>query len=78
MQEKVSTSESALLAQDQVRLNAMVKGDHKTLDGLFHSGMKFTHSNGMLDTKQVYVEKIKAGSAYVVAERRDVRTKDGP
>ena len=65
-------AEAALLAADSARLKAMVASDAKALDGLFHGDLRFIHSTGVIDSKDSYLEKMRAGSAYKVAERRDV------
>src|SRR4051794_240987 len=46
---------------EQRRWQALVAGDLAELDRLFADGMTYTHSNGMVDTKQSYLGALRAG-----------------
>ena len=54
-------SESEILALEDKRFAAMTGKDWKTLDGLLHEQLLYTHSNGVTDTKAVWMDAMKSG-----------------
>lgn len=53
--------ESAVLAADSARVAAMLAADASGLDSLFHRGLTYIHSNGMVDTKESLVGNLTSG-----------------
>jgi len=57
---------------EEQRWNALTSGDVSALRGLFDDAMSYTHSNGMLDTKQSYLGALESGVfSYVDVTRSD-------
>ncbi|OAI52151.1 hypothetical protein AYO46_06390 [Betaproteobacteria bacterium SCGC AG-212-J23] len=54
-------SEREILALEDRRFEAMTGKDWKTLDGLLHEQLLYTHSSGVTDTKAVWTDAMKAG-----------------
>lgn len=48
-----------ILALEQRRFDAMIAGDADELERLLHRDLKYTHSNGAVDTKQSYVRGVR-------------------
>lgn len=46
---------------EQRRWRALVTGDLEELDRLFADDLTYTHSNGMVDTKESYLEALRDG-----------------
>lgn len=57
----VSDTHSPVAELEQRRWHALVAGDLDELDRLFADGMSYTHSNGMVDTKQSYLGALRDG-----------------
>ena len=54
-------SEQEILALEDKRFGAMTGKDWKTLDGLLHEQLVYTHSSGVTDTKAVWMDAMKSG-----------------
>ena len=54
-------SENEILGLEDGRFAAMTGKDWKTLDGLLHEQLLYTHSSGVTDTKAVWMEAMKSG-----------------
>jgi ketosteroid isomerase-like protein len=57
----VTDAPSAVADLEQRRWQALVAGDLAELDRLFADDMTYTHSNGMVDTKQSYLRALRDG-----------------
>ena len=51
----------AVLAAENGRYRALVENDLATLDRLFDDRLSYTHSSGVRDTKDAYLEKVRSG-----------------
>ncbi len=56
-----SSREAAVLAADSARIVAMLSDDTVALDSLLHSELIYTHSNGVIDSKQSLLEGLMSG-----------------
>ena len=54
------SSEKEILALEDKRFAAMIGGDWKTVQGLAHDQLLYTHSSGITDTKASWVESIES------------------
>jgi ketosteroid isomerase-like protein len=54
-------SENEVLGLEDRRFAAMTGKDWKTLDGLLHEQLLYTHSNGVTDTKAVWMDAMRSG-----------------
>ncbi len=54
-------TQEEILALEDKRFGAMTAKDWKTLDGLLHEQLVYTHSSGVTDTKSVWMEAMKSG-----------------
>ena len=54
-------TEQEVLALEDKRFGAMTGKDWKTLDGMLHEQLLYTHSSGVMDTKAVWMEAMKSG-----------------
>jgi len=54
-------NEQDILALEDKRFGAMTGKDWKTLDGLLHEQLLYTHSSGVTDTKAVWMDAMKSG-----------------
>jgi hypothetical protein len=57
------SSEKEILALEDRRFDAMIKGDFGALDKLGHEELLYTHSSGVTDTKKSWIESMKSGKA---------------
>jgi ketosteroid isomerase-like protein len=57
----MSESQTWVAGLEELRWNALVAGDLDELDRLFADDMTYTHSNGMVDTKQSYLGALRDG-----------------
>ncbi len=48
-----------ILELEQKRLDAMLDGDVETLDALMAEGSLYIHTSGGVDTKEIFVEKVR-------------------
>lgn len=56
---------------------AMMKNDFAALDKLMADDLVYSHSNGLVDSKQSYIDGLKSGkSAYYVIEYDHIKVKD--
>jgi ketosteroid isomerase-like protein len=55
------SSEKEILALEDRRFDAMIKGDFDALDRLVHEELLYTHSSGVTDTKKSWIESMKSG-----------------
>ena len=61
-----------VLAVDQRRWDAMIGNDVDTLDEVLHPSLVYTHSNGLVDTKDSYLKSLRDGVVrYLSAERTE-------
>jgi ketosteroid isomerase-like protein len=54
-------NENEILGLEDKRFGAMTGKDWKTLDGLLHEQLLYTHSSGVTDTKAAWMEAMKSG-----------------
>jgi len=65
-------TEQEVLGLEDKRWGAMTGKDWKTLDGLLHGDLLYTHSSGVTDTKAVWMEAMKSGRTnYKTAKHSD-------
>jgi ketosteroid isomerase-like protein len=65
-------TEQDILGLEDKRWGAMTGKDWKTLDGLLHGDLLYTHSSGVTDTKAVWMEAMKSGRTnYKTAKHSD-------
>jgi ketosteroid isomerase-like protein len=57
----VTDPRTSVAKLEQRRWDALVAGDLPELDRLFADDMTYTHSNGMVDTKQTYLDALRDG-----------------
>ena len=55
------SSEKEILALEDKRFAAMIGGDWKTVQGLAHDQLLYTHSSAITDTKATWLESMKSG-----------------
>lgn len=55
---------AAVLAADKARGAALLAADVKALDRLLADDLRYTHSNGMLETKAIHIGTFTAGLRY--------------
>jgi len=55
------SSEKEILALEDRRFAAMTGGDWKTLQGLVHEQLLYTHSTGVTDTRASWLESMTSG-----------------
>lgn len=65
-----------ILALEARRYAAMVAVDVAELEALLHDELMYTHSSGVRDTKQSYIESLTSGrTRYLHCETRDSEVK---
>ena len=57
--EQFMTATSEILALNQRRFNAMCACDVGELDRLLHRDLKYTHSSGVVDSKETYTRGVR-------------------
>ena len=67
----VRNVEAEILRLDSARIAAILKGDLKTLEGLFSDDMVYIHSGGKIDTKKGYLAMLAGGNLNYVTLRYD-------
>jgi ketosteroid isomerase-like protein len=55
-------AEKQIRQLERERVEALVKGDVKTLDRILSDDLIYTHSTGRLDTKKSFIDSIKSGA----------------
>jgi ketosteroid isomerase-like protein len=55
------SNENEILALEDRRFDAMIKGDFGALDKLVHDELLYTHSSGLTDTKKTWMESMRSG-----------------
>ena len=55
--------EREVLAADDARVKALLAADYDTAEKLFADELTYVHSNGSLDTKQSYMQGLRAGNS---------------
>lgn len=66
--------EQALLKLEQQWEDALIKSDVPALEKLYDDGLIYTHSNGSVDNKSVYIGNIKSGATkYQSMKRNDIK-----
>lgn len=53
----------ALRAADEARIAAMKAGDRAALEAILSDGLRYAHSNGIVETKERFVELLSTGQA---------------
>jgi hypothetical protein len=53
------TTNDEVLAMDERRLKAMIAGDIGELEKLLHRDLKYTHSSGLVDSKDSYIRGVR-------------------
>ena len=53
------TINDEVLALDERRLKAMIAADVGELEKLLHAGLKYTHSSGLVDSKDSYIRGVR-------------------
>jgi hypothetical protein len=53
------TINDEVLALDERRLKAMIAGDVGELEKLLHRDLKYTHSSGLVDSKDSYIRGVR-------------------
>ena len=65
-------TEQEVLGLEDKRWGAMTGKDWKTLDGLLHNDLLYTHSSSITDTKAVWMDAMKSGRTnYKTAKQSD-------
>lgn len=59
MAENSSNGEKSILDFERRRFAAMIAGDVAALDGMLRDGMTYTHSSGIIDTKESYIRGVR-------------------
>jgi hypothetical protein len=73
----VSSTDSPVADLERRRWKAQVAADVDELDGLFADAMTYTHSNGMVDTKESYLGALRDGTYnYVDIDVRESTSHD--
>ena len=57
---------AAVLAADKARVAAMQSGDRSKLGAVFSDELRYAHSNGIVDTKQSFIDILSAGKTKYV------------
>lgn len=52
---------AALKAADKTRVSAMQKGDRDALSAIFSDELRYSHSNGLVDTKASFIDILATG-----------------
>jgi ketosteroid isomerase-like protein len=66
--------EQTLLKLEQQWEDALIKSDVAALEKLYDDGLIYTHSNGSVDNKSVYIGNIKSGATkYQSMKRNDIK-----
>ena len=53
------TTNDEVLALDKRRIKAMIEGDAGELEKLLHRDLKYTHSSGLVDSKDSYIRGVR-------------------
>ena len=53
------TTNDEVLALDERRIKAMIAGDVGELEKLLHRDLKYTHSSGLVDSKDSYIRGVR-------------------
>jgi len=65
-----------IIALEDRRIEAMVKGDVKALEEILADDLVYTHTTARLDTKASFIDAVKTGrSNYKSVEREDVKVR---
>ena len=65
-----------IIALEDRRIEAMVKGDVKVLEEILADDLIYTHTTARLDTKASFIDAVKTGrSNYKSVEREDVKVR---
>lgn len=66
--------EQEVLKLEQQWVDALIKADVAALEKLYTDDLTYTHSNGSVDNKRSYIEKIRSGaSKYQTVDRDDIK-----
>ncbi len=66
-----------ILALEDRRIEAMVKGDAQALEEILADDLIYTHTTARLDTKASFIDAVKTGkSNYKSVDRKDVEVRD--
>lgn len=66
-------TDKEVLALEDKRFAAMIGKDWQTLNGLLHEELLYTHSSGVMDTKAVWMDAMKAGRTVYKAVKNSDR-----
>lgn len=66
----MSNDVDAIRTLEDGRYRSIVEQDTAFLEGLFHDDCRYTHSNGLVDTKTSYIEAIRKATFNYKAVRR--------
>ena len=65
---------SDVLELEERRWSALLSNDLEAIDELFHPQLTYTHSNAVVDSKEVYMANLSAGVVrYVACDREDTQ-----
>ena len=68
--------EQTILRMEQDWENALVKSDVAALGTIYSDDLNYTHSNGSVDNKKSYIDKIKSGGTkYESMKREDIKVR---
>ncbi len=67
------SSEKEILALEDQRFDAMIKGDFGALDKLVREELLYTHSSGVTDTKKSWIDSMKSGKTKYKSARPSER-----
>lgn len=57
----INETETLIRSLEEQRYSSMVLGDFDTFFRLAHPGLTYTHSNGLIDTRDSYLNKCREG-----------------
>ena len=66
--------EQEVLNLEKQWVDALIKGDTAFLEKFYTDDLTYTHSNGLLDSKRSYIDKLKSGaSKYQSVDRDEIK-----
>jgi ketosteroid isomerase-like protein len=73
MVQTASEIEREVRDADAARVKALLNNDFAALEQILADDLTYVHSNGMLDTKQSYIESLRSGNTrYLTMDMSDV------
>jgi len=64
--------EREVLAADAGRIKALLENDVAALEQILGDDLTYVHSNGMLDTKESFLNSLRSGTRYLSMEMSDL------